>query len=158
MVASVPECLQRIQNCRNAAALSDPENLGINANVNSICANAENWCRAHIVSPYTDFSGLDYYDISTQSPPSFPTGFHQGFLNREWVQAELGVPLNWTGSSPQASNAYRDIGDYPRDSWLDDLGFLLDNGIKVSLLYGDLDFACPVCSMHPHHTYQEDFR
>lgn len=144
MVASVPECLERIQKCRDAAAISDPENLGIDAGVNAVCEDAETWCRSNIVSPYTSNSGLDYYDISTQSPPSFPAGFHQGFLNREWVQAELGVPLNWTGSSPQASNAYRDIGDYPRDSWLEDLGFLLDNGIKVSLVYGDLDFACPV--------------
>jgi hypothetical protein len=39
-------------------------------------------------------------------------------LNQPWVQSELGVPLNWTGNSPQASAAYRDIGDYPRDSWL----------------------------------------
>jgi carboxypeptidase C (cathepsin A) len=144
MVESIPECLERIQNCRDAAAISDPENLGINATVNGVCEDAETWCRTNIVSPYTSNSGRDYYDISTESPPPFPAGFHQGFLNREWVQAELGVPLNWTGSSPQASNAYRDIGDYPRDSWLEDLGFLLDNGIKVSLLYGDLDFACPV--------------
>lgn len=39
------------------------------------------------------------------------------------------------------------LGDYPRDSWLGDLGFLLDNGIKVSLVYGDLDFACPVSNI-----------
>jgi hypothetical protein len=144
MVSSIPECLQRIRDCRDATAVSDPGNLGVNANVNQVCEDAETWCRTHLVSPYTLNSGLDYYDISTQSPPLFPAGFHQGFLNREWVQAELGVLLNWTGSSPQASNAYRDIGDYPRDSWLEDLGFLLDNGIKVSLVYGDLDFACPV--------------
>jgi hypothetical protein len=68
--------------------------------------------------------------------------------------SELGVPLNWTNSSPQASNAYRDIGDYPRDSWLEDLGFLLDNGIKVSLMYGDLDFACPVSSYSLNHEFK----
>lgn len=144
MVASVPECLERIQTCRDIAAKDDPENLGINATVNDICEDAETFCRANIVTPYTRYSGLDYYDITTQSPTPFPPPFHEGFLNREWVQAELGVSLNWTGSSPQASAAYRSIGDYPRDSWLEDLGFLLDNGIKVSLVYGDLDFACPV--------------
>ncbi|CAN9124618.1 unnamed protein product [Alternaria alternata] len=143
MVESVPECLERIQNCRDAAAQDDPENLGIDAGVNEICEDAETYCRANIVTPYNQYAGRDYYDISTPSPPPFPPPFHEGYLNREWVQAELGVPLNWTGSSPQASAAYRDIGDYPRDNWLDDLGFLLDNGIKVSLVYGDLDFACP---------------
>merc|ERR1712137_15171 len=143
MVESVPECLERIQNCRDAAAQDDPENLGIDAGVNEICEDAETYCRAEIVSPYNQYAGRDYYDISTPSPPPFPPPFHEGYLNREWVQAELGVPLNWTGNSPEASAAYRGIGDYPRDNWLDDLGFLLDNGIKVSLVYGDLDFACP---------------
>lgn len=145
MVDSVPACLEKIQDCRDAAAISDPENLGIDAGVNKICEEAETFCRANIVTPYTQYSGLDYYDISSPSPPPFPPPFHEGYLNREWVQAELGVPLNWTGSSPQVSAAYRGIGDYPRDDWLEDLGFLLDNGIKVSLVYGDLDFACPVC-------------
>ncbi|KAL6705557.1 hypothetical protein ACN47E_006674 [Coniothyrium glycines] len=143
MVEAVPECLDRIQNCRDVAAISDPENLGIDAGVNTICEAAETFCRSNIVTPYTEYSGLDYYDITTRSPTPFPPPFHEGYLNREWVQAELGVPLNWTGSSPQASAAYRSIGDYPRDDWLGDLGFLLDNGIKVSLVYGDLDFACP---------------
>ncbi|KAI8934484.1 hypothetical protein NX059_008186 [Plenodomus lindquistii] len=143
MVAAIPECLERIQNCRDNATLFDPENLGIDAAVNAICEDAETFCRSEIVTPYTATSGRDYYDISTANPPPFPPPFHEGFLNREWVQAELGVPLNWTGSSTQASNAYRSIGDYPRDGWVEDLGFLLDNGIKVSLVYGDLDFACP---------------
>ncbi|KAF1923975.1 carboxypeptidase S1-like protein B [Didymella exigua CBS 183.55] len=146
MVEAVPECLQQIQLCRDEAAVSDPENLGINATVNSYCEDAETFCRTNIVSPYTQYSGLDYYDISTQSPPPFPPPFHEGFLNQPWVQSEMGVPLNWTGNSPQASGAYREIGDYPRDSWLDDLAFLLDNGIKVSLVHGDLDFACPWAS------------
>ncbi|CAK1357690.1 unnamed protein product [Cercospora beticola] len=143
MTASVPECLQKIQDCRDIAAISDPGNLGINTTVNEICEEAETWCTRYVRDPYLDYSGLNYYDISTVTPAPFPAPFHEGFLNREWVQAELGVPLNWTGSSPQASRAYRSIGDYPRDSWLDDLGFLLDNGIKVSIVHGDLDFACP---------------
>jgi carboxypeptidase C (cathepsin A) len=152
MVASVPECLERIDTCREAAAESDPKNLGIDATVNDLCEAAETFCRTNIVSPYTEYSGLDYYDISSQSPPPFPPPFHEGFLNQEWVLQELGVPLNWTGSSPQASAAYRTIGDYPRDSWLQDLGWLLDNGIKVSLVHGDLDFACPVSSPLRAHT------
>lgn len=147
MVASVPECLEKIQMCRDAAAISDPENLGIDASVNKVCEDAETFCRANIVTPYTSNSGLDYYDITTKSPTPFPPPFYEGFLNREWVQAELGVALNWTGTSPQSSAAFRSIGDYPRDDWVKDLGFFLDNGIKVSPLYGDLDFACPVsCS------------
>jgi len=54
----------------------------------------------------------------------------------------MGVPLNWTQSSGTVSQAFRSIGDYPRDGWLQDLEYLLDNGIKVALVYGDRDYAC----------------
>lgn len=36
------------------------------------------------------------------------------------------------------------------DLRVDDLAFLLDNGIKVSLVHGDLDFACPVSVAGPN--------
>lgn len=75
MVESVPECLRQIQMCREEAAVSDPENLGVNATVNAMCEDAETFCRPSIVSPYTQYLGLDYYDISTQSPPPFPPPF-----------------------------------------------------------------------------------
>ncbi|KAG9185432.1 hypothetical protein G6011_07976 [Alternaria panax] len=53
------------------------------------------------------------------------------------TKAELGGLLNWTGSSLHALAAYRDIGDYPRDNWLNDLGFLFDKGTKASLVDED---------------------
>lgn len=52
MVAAIPECLEKIQTCRDAAAESDPENLGIDARVNKLCEDAESFCRAQIVTPY----------------------------------------------------------------------------------------------------------
>lgn len=40
------------------------------------------------------------------------------------------------------SDAFRGIGDYPRPGWLQDLSYLLERGIKVTLVYGDRDYAC----------------
>ena len=37
---------------------------------------------------------------------------------------------------------FDDIGDYPRPGHLEDLAFLLDHGVKVTMMYGDRDFAC----------------
>ncbi|CBY00885.1 hypothetical protein LEMA_P020150.1 [Plenodomus lingam JN3] len=34
------------------------------------------------------------------------------------------------------------MGDYPRPGWKEDLAYLLEEGIKVSLVYGDRDYAC----------------
>ncbi|EQL30884.1 hypothetical protein BDFG_06750 [Blastomyces dermatitidis ATCC 26199] len=74
-------------------------------------------------------------------PHSLPH-FTRGGVNQEHVQAALGVPLNWTQSNRAVSTAFRGIGDYPRPGWIEDLAFLLENNIKVSLIYGDRDFAC----------------
>lgn len=58
------------------------------------------------------------------------------------VQSALGVPLNFTMLSPTVNVAFRSMGDYPRPGWLEYLSYLLDRGIKVTLITGDRDFAC----------------
>ena len=87
-------------------------------------------------------SGRNYYDFATLDPDPNPPPFYEGFLNQPHVQSALGVPLNWTQSSGPVSTAFRSIGDYPRPGWLEDLTHLLENNIKVALVYGDRDFAC----------------
>jgi hypothetical protein len=58
------------------------------------------------------------------------------------VQKAIGVPLNWTSSSSTVKKRFQQLGAYPRDASLGNMAYLLDNGIKVALMYGDRDFAC----------------
>ncbi|PGH00730.1 hypothetical protein GX51_05611 [Blastomyces parvus] len=135
-------CREMVEDCRAISAIYDPDNTGINETVNDICATAENYCSSEVRGPYLRHSGRNYYDISQVEPAAFPTPFYRGWLNQEHVQAALGIPLNWTQSNSAVSKAFRSIGDYPRPGWIEDLAFLLENNIKVSLVYGDRDFAC----------------
>lgn len=135
-------CRDKIYHCRNLSIEYDSENRGHNASVNSVCADAETYCSANVRDPYIDYSGRNYYDFATLDPDPNPPPWYQGYLNQPWVQQALGVPLNWTQSSNTVSRAFRSIGDYPRPGWLEDLSYLLENGIKVALVYGDRDFAC----------------
>ncbi|KZL86039.1 carboxypeptidase s1 [Colletotrichum incanum] len=135
-------CRDQIDACREVSAVYDPENIGINATVNRICEAAESYCTRYVRDPYLDISGRDYYDVTQVDPTLFPPPFTAGYLNQPYVQSALGVPLNWTGSSSASSSAFRGIGDYPRPGWIEDIAYLLHNGIKVSLMYGDRDFAC----------------
>ncbi|CCF46199.1 carboxypeptidase S1 B [Colletotrichum higginsianum] len=135
-------CRDQIDACREVAAVYDPENVGINATVNRICEAAESYCTRYIRDPYLDISGRDYYDVTQVDPTLFPAPFTAGYLNQPHVQSALGVPLNWTGSSSASSSAFRGIGDYPRPGWIEDIASLLHSGVKVSLMYGDRDFAC----------------
>jgi hypothetical protein len=65
-----------------------------------------------------------------------------GYLSQAWVQEALGVPVNFTESSNSVFSAFNRIGDFVRGSTMEDLGFILDSGVKVALVYGDRDFAC----------------
>ncbi|OAL02709.1 alpha/beta-hydrolase [Phaeosphaeriaceae sp. SRC1lsM3a] len=134
-------CLDQIEQCRNLSLAYDPTNQGFNASVNKVCEAAETFCSANIRDPYFD-TDLNYYDISVPGAASFPPPWYQGWLNQPHVQQGLGIPLNWTQSNSAVARAFRGIGDYPRPGWKEDLGYLLEEGIKVTLVYGDRDYAC----------------
>jgi hypothetical protein len=134
-------CLHQIENCRNLSLIYDPTNQGFNESVNAICQKAETFCTAEIRDPYFD-SDVNYYDISAPGAASFPAPWYAGWLNQPHVQQDLGIPLNWTQSNSAISRAFRSIGDYPRPGWKEDLAYLLEEGVKVALVYGDRDYAC----------------
>jgi hypothetical protein len=134
-------CLDQIEVCRNLSLAYDPTNQGFNESVNTICAAAETFCSTNIRDPYFD-TDLNYYDISAPGAASFPPPWYIGWLNQPSIQSSLGVPLNWTQSNSAVSRAFRNIGDYPRPGWKEDLAYLLEEGIKVTLIYGDRDYAC----------------
>jgi hypothetical protein len=77
---------------------------------------------------------------STEDP--FPPEYYVGFLSQHWVQAALGVPLNYTESVTSVFEAFQITGDYPRGGFLEDLAYILDQGIKVAMVYGDRDYVC----------------
>ncbi|RYP76015.1 hypothetical protein DL771_002087 [Monosporascus sp. 5C6A] len=135
-------CRDQINDCRELAVLYDPDNRGVNETVNDVCYRAETFCTNNIRDRYLEVSGRNYYDLATVDPSPFPAPFYYGYLNQPHVQRALGVPVNFTQSSAPVARAFRSIGDYPRPGWLEDLAFLLDNGVKVHLMYGDRDFAC----------------
>lgn len=135
-------CRDQILECRALADEFDPGNIGINDTVNAVCQDAENYCLEYVRDPYLQLSGRNYYDVTQLDPTLFPEPYTPGWLNQPHVLSALGVPLNWTGSSSAVASSFREMGDYPRPGWLEDLAWLLGTGVKVQLMYGDRDYAC----------------
>jgi carboxypeptidase C (cathepsin A) len=87
-------------------------------------------------------------------------------LQQPWVQKALGTPLNWSQSIDSVYYAFGSVGDYPRSDmlgYLEDIAYILDSGIKVSLVYGDADYACNFIggeevSLAINYTESEEFR
>lgn len=100
------------------------------------------------------------FDITATVPGSFPPKYAAGYLNTKEIQEELGVPLNFSGLSSAVSNgrlpflvscmiertnkcaAFTATGDFVLGRNLAILGELLDQGVKVALMYGDRDYQC----------------
>lgn len=131
-----------IETCRQLATESDPENQGNNATVNEACA-AANDATWDVEGPYSEISGRNYYDIAAIDPDPFPPNYYIGWLNQPHVQQALGVPVNYTNPGGNAPYyGFQLTGDYVRGGRLEDLSSLIEDGIKVALVYGDRDYAC----------------
>ena len=139
-------CRDLILQCQSLAAEGDPDFIGNNDTVNEACSGADDFCRGHVENPYIESSGRNYYDIAAVDPDPFPPNYFLGYLANAYVQAALGVPVNFTMSSLGVYSGFTDTGDYVRTDirggQLADIGYILDNGVKVALIYGDRDYAC----------------
>lgn len=70
------------------------------------------------------------------------------YLNLAHVQQALGAGLNFTESSTleEATTGFSTTlgtGDGVRQAGLPNLEYLLANGVKIALVYGDRDYRCP---------------
>jgi carboxypeptidase D len=139
-------CKDQIQHCRALAAEGDPQMHGNNKTVNKVCKKAGDFCSNNVEGPYITYADRGYYDIAHKNPDPFPPNYFLGFLNQHWVQGALGVPINFTESIDSVYQGFQSTGDYARadvHGYLDDIAYVLDSGIKVALVYGDRDYACP---------------
>lgn len=139
-------CRDMVLNCRALAASGDPNFTGANVTVNAACSQAIDSCSSEVEGPYIELSGRDVYDITALNPSPFPPNYYLGYLANAYVQAALGVPVNYTESTKGVYSAFQATGDFPRANslggYIDDIGALLDSGIKVALIYGDRDWIC----------------
>ena len=82
------------------------------------------------------------FDVSQNTPPPYPPAYNYAYFNSLPVQEALGVPLNWSNPSIAVQNAmFVGTGDAARQTYAH-LQRVLDAGIKVAMVYGDLDHRC----------------
>lgn len=139
-------CLEQIQTCQALAAIGDPNFIGNNFTVNQACLSAY-ICEANLVEgAYLNVSNRNFYDIAAPTLDSFPPQYFNGYLSQSSVLGALGVPVNYSGYGNAIGQGFYSIGDYARTDirggYLQDLAYLLENNVRVALIYGDRDYAC----------------
>lgn len=50
--------------------------------------------------------------------------------------------MNYTAGSQAVGYAFEATGDMARGGFMEAIGYLLESGVKVALMYGDRDYAC----------------
>ncbi|OQN96342.1 hypothetical protein B0A48_17598 [Cryoendolithus antarcticus] len=132
-----------ILECRALGAAYDPTEFAINSTVNEVCIEALGYRFAYVAGAYTA-TGRSAFDMAALNPNPLPPDYVAGWANRAWVQEALGVPVNFTSTSNLVTNQFvYGSGDFLRRAGLPDVEYLLDQGVKVTLIYGDRDYRCP---------------
>ena len=108
-----------------------------------ICQIAAQLCRGLIEEPYYYYGGRGVYDIRHPYDDPTPPQYFVDYLNQAPVQNALGVNLNYTRTySPQVGKGFQITGDFVYRRFLHDLERILNNGVRVALIYGDADYIC----------------
>jgi len=58
------------------------------------------------------------------------------------VQNAIGVNLNYTTSNSDIYYQFQNTGDFIFPNFRQDLEYLLDQGVRVNMFYGDADWIC----------------
>lgn len=138
---SADGCQQLIQECRGAVNASDPTNEGDVETVNSACREASDTCQRTVIALFAA-SGLNPYDITQKVHDPFPPSTYLEYLNMADVQAEIGVPINFTQDTNAVMSAFLQTGDHQRGESIKELASLLSLGVRVGFVYGDSDYLC----------------
>lgn len=135
--------LDMVRQCRELGDEYDPDNYGTNETVNGVCLQALSYL-VEYQGVYNLYSNLSVFDMAHENPDPSPPYYLPGFFNREWVQKELGVPVNFTSDAFQVQTGFfYQTGDPVRIAGAKSMQYLLDSGVKVALIYGDRDYRCP---------------
>ncbi|EKJ74168.1 hypothetical protein FPSE_05670 [Fusarium pseudograminearum CS3096] len=133
-------CRDLLQKCATDASVGDPEGEGAEESINKACSDALNNCY-DIQDAYTS-SGRGVYDLAAASTDPFPPMTFLEYLNQESIQQAIGAPINYTLSNNEVGLEFQDTGDQARGGNIQRLAALLNQGVRIALIYGDRDYIC----------------
>lgn len=113
-------------------------------NLSQICSNMDPGCQGlGAANLYQEaIPGAGWYDVTHPKNDPFPPPYMFGYLTEESVLAALGVPVNFSETSGAVQQTFHGTFDIIHGGFLQSIGYLLDSGVKVHMMYGDRDYPC----------------
>ncbi|KAI3326231.1 alpha/beta-hydrolase [Xylariaceae sp. AK1471] len=134
-------CKEQLELCKALTPNGFRDQTGSNTEVGQVCGGAFMWCMQHLFSAYDADDGRDADDIARHKQSPFPEPFAYGYLTQPWVMKALGAEVRYTQSSNSLLGSFLFSGDTAVGGYIEELGTLLDNGVKVAFIYGDRDVS-----------------
>lgn len=147
-------CLDQVAACRQVNRSTEVGQL--------YCQQATDQCRTNVEEPYYEFGGRGVYDIRHPYDDPTPPSYFNDYLNKASVQNAIGVNLNYTQSNNDVAYAFANTGDFAYPNFIPDLEMILNNSVRVSLIYGDADYICnwfggQAVSLAVNYTHKSEF-
>ncbi|KAF6829341.1 carboxypeptidase s1 [Colletotrichum plurivorum] len=133
-------CREQVIECQEALKKHGPMLLDTKKNLTEICGGVQDDCINSVMLYQTWGNG--WYDIGHPKHDPFPAPNMYGYLLEAEVLSSLGVPVNYSESSGAVGRAFGESYDIILGGFGESIGYLLDNGVKVHMMYGDRDYAC----------------
>lgn len=106
------------------------------------CTEVDLACINEIYGDYITYAQRGLWNIAHPFNDPFPPPNQVGYFRESSVLQSIGSPVNFTDVPMGVSNAFDATADHLRAGDIDAVGYLLDNGVKVHMMYGDLDWVC----------------
>jgi cathepsin A (carboxypeptidase C) len=126
MNAGLPRCIDMIKKCQKTTFY---------------CSTAQTYCNNLVLGPYQE-TGLNVYNIRQKCEKAgicYDLDASTAWLNQADVQAVLGVDQEW-------EQCNYDVNGMFKNDWMknfeNQIPELLEDGVKVLIYAGDLDFIC----------------
>ncbi|OAA70508.1 carboxypeptidase S1 [Cordyceps fumosorosea ARSEF 2679] len=133
-------CAERLRRCASLSAAFDINGTGTVDGVNQACQRANAVCN-DVDTPYYA-AGRSVYDLSAPLTDPFPSFRFVDYLNQGSVLAAIGSPVNYTMNSNAVYFAFDATGDLSRGQTIPRIAKLLNQGVRIGLIYGDRDYIC----------------
>ncbi|KAK5169543.1 uncharacterized protein LTR77_005519 [Saxophila tyrrhenica] len=134
--------IYQLRKCRRLQKRLDPNDHGDVERVISHCQQAITAGANITQEVYLNNAERGWFDITHPATDSFPPPYAFGFMNQHWVQKALGVPVNHSFVSQAVGANFDATADMARGGLLEDIAYILDHGVRVTMMYGDRDYAC----------------
>ncbi|KAH7324722.1 Alpha/Beta hydrolase protein [Stachybotrys elegans] len=134
-------CRDQLRSCQDKLILTGSRPVTLKAASQDAICDLESWCAEGAEDIYLGMS-RSWFDIAHQSADPFPPPYYNGYLLEESVLQALGTPINFTWVSGAVATGFGNALDPLRGGFIDAVGYLLDSGVKVHMMYGDRDYAC----------------